>query len=320
MEIVDKLYKSMKDGSLKWKIQKKLHEEIDNHVSYFYLYNKNTRFIALKDKYYKKLYKENEKFIENYILKERKYVDRKKRIWICWLQGYDAAPPLIKACINSIESNNPNFEIVLLTEENINKYITLPEHIERKYKEGKIGRAHYSDILRISLICKYGGIWIDSTVLCTDSQFLENISHFPLFVFKVLDLNRKDDESIVASNWLLSAFEESKILLLTRDLLYKYWENHDYAVDYYIFHLFFAMASRKYHEEWDKIPMYNNRTPHTLMFELENDFNENRWKQIIKMSDIHKLTRHIEFKNSKSNYEYIICKFGTLESDCDEKY
>ena len=49
-------------------------------------------------------------------------------------------------------------------------------NIEEKFEKGKIGMAHFSDLLRISLLAKWGGMWIDSTALCTDEDFFRYAS------------------------------------------------------------------------------------------------------------------------------------------------
>ena len=304
----NKIFDALRDGNFCWKAANKINIEKKLHKRIFFVSNNNTREMANRDKCYKKLYKENKDFIENYNPSFSPCC-YKKVIWICWLQGYESAPDLVKACINSIRINNPDFEIVILTEKNISNYINFPDYIINKYKTGQISRTHFSDILRITLICKYGGVWLDSTVLCTNEDFLNDISSMPIFVFKVMDLNRKDGLSIVASSWLISSFGPSKILLLTRDLLYKYWEIHDYLVDYYIFHIFFSIATKRFPNEWAKIPMYNNSSPHTLMFELNDDFTVSRWDQIIKTSAIHKLTHHVQFDNPNSFYSHILREY-----------
>ncbi len=84
-----------------------------------------------------------------------------------WLQGEESAPPLIKACINSIRKHIPNRKIQIITESNYGNYVHLPEHILQKFREGKISYAHFSDLIRISLLCEFGGTWCDATVLCT---------------------------------------------------------------------------------------------------------------------------------------------------------
>lgn len=90
-----------------------------------------------------------------------------KIIWWCWLQGVDNAPPICKACLNSLKQNISDHKIIVITEENRHDFIKLPAKIEEKYANGLIDRTHFSDILRAALLVHYGGTWIDSTVLCT---------------------------------------------------------------------------------------------------------------------------------------------------------
>ena len=49
-----------------------------------------------------------------------------------------------------------------------------------KYKKGIFTRTHFSDILRLELLTKYGGTWIDASVLITkfDSRFYDNTLFF----------------------------------------------------------------------------------------------------------------------------------------------
>lgn len=309
---IEKIVDAIKRGEFLWKAKRTVYNKVLSNKKIFKVENKNTKQQLLQDMAYKKLKREYGRFIEEYspVFTEHEF---EKKIWICWLQGYDEAPAFVKACINSIRSQAEGFEVVILTESNIDEYVKLPEHIIRKYQQGKISRTHFSDILRISILCERGGIWADSTVLCTDGTFFDSLLKYPLFVFKVLDLTRQDTNSIVASSWFISSFANSSILNLTRDLLYKYWEKHDYLVNYFVFHVFFTLATQKYPEEWEKIPMFENLAPHVLMFELEKDYSEERWKQITAMSDIHKLTRHISYENlEKSFYCYILSRYGKI--------
>lgn len=88
-----------------------------------------------------------------------------ERIWVCWLQGEESAPPLVKSCINSIRQCSAGREVVVVTHQNRNIYAPLPEYIEEKIQDGTISFTLLSDILRASLLYHQGGIWVDATVL-----------------------------------------------------------------------------------------------------------------------------------------------------------
>lgn len=303
--VLNRLLEVWKNGEICWKLPKKLYLWRIYGQNYFCVKNKYLKELVIEEKFYKKLQKKYSSFIEEYVCTEMESKSN-KTVWICWMQGRETAPALVNACISSVEKNLIDFEVIILTEKNICDYIKLPEHILKKYHDGIITKTHFSDIVRVAILCEHGGLWLDSTVFCTEDSFANEIINMPLFVYKVMNLDQNDEEAIMASSWLIASKSNNSILLLTRDLLYKYWEDNNYLKNFFLLHLCFALAARKYADEWNSIPMFNNRSPHTLMFELGNQFDKDRWDKIKKMSSFHKLTRHKEFDDKNSFYNFIV--------------
>ena len=77
-------------------------------------------------------------------------------------------PKLIRVCSESVKEHNKDKKITLITEQNCREYISLPDYIWDKYKRGIIPYAQFSDIIRLMLLEKYGGVWIDATILLTE--------------------------------------------------------------------------------------------------------------------------------------------------------
>ena len=226
-------------------------------------------------------------------------------VWILWLQGIEEAPPLVQACIASVRKNMKGKRIIILTEDIIQQYVNLPDFVYLKRKQGIISNAHFSDLVRVSLLCDHGGIWCDATVLLTETP-PSFMTDDPLFVFKSMDLARYDLNPTVCSSWYISSWSNQRILLLTRKLLLDYWKTEDKIDNYYIFHIFLAMAARRYPDDWNRIPFFNNHSPHTLQFELNDQYTQERWQQILNMSPIHKLNHHIEYLKSGTFYGRIL--------------
>ena len=121
------------------------------------------------------------KIIMDYLCKNYSYVIEKYKnikiesvplkddcpIFVCWLQGEEAMPPVVKACFASIKRFAQNHPVVLITSENFSQYVTIPDHILRKVSEGKITLTHFSDIIRVNLLAKYNAIWLDATIYLT---------------------------------------------------------------------------------------------------------------------------------------------------------
>ena len=214
-------------------------------------------------------------------------------VWICWLQGMERAPKLVQVCYKSIQQHMQDRNVVLLTEGNIGQYVSLPDYIVKKYKEGIIPTAHYTDLLRLELLIRYGGIWIDSTVLCTGfeglkDQAFKEILDADLFMFQQL---RKGEASFLGiSNWFITASGDNWVLKELRDLLYQYWMDYNCVVHYYMFHLFFGMIMEKHPEEAAKMPRYGNRVPHYLSRRIGDEYDEKWLRELESHCCFHKLS------------------------------
>ena len=113
------------------------------------------------------IYKQNKDVFDKYKFDEKDGANNDtKRIWICWLSGEENAPDLVKKCINSIRDSAEGCVVEIITLDNYEKFIKLSDTIKTKYSSGKIGNAHFSDILRVNLINNWGGLWMDATVFC----------------------------------------------------------------------------------------------------------------------------------------------------------
>lgn len=86
-------------------------------------------------------------------------------IWVCWWQGLDQSPEIVKACVKSIKRNAGKHTVIILTEDNYRQYVDIPKWVEEKKNKGIITRTNYSDLLRLSLLAKHGGLWLDATFI-----------------------------------------------------------------------------------------------------------------------------------------------------------
>lgn len=211
------------------------------------------------------------------------------KVWICWLQGINNAPKLVQKCYESVKQNLKDREIIIITSENILEYVVFPDYIWEKYKCGVITKTHFSDLLRLELLIKYGGLWIDATVLCTSSNIPKYIYNSDLFVYQILKPGQ-DGQSQLISSWLMSSCSNNKILLATRAMLYEYWKNNNFILDYYLLHTFFAIACEQYTDEWNLVVKQPNSIPHILLLELFEKYNEEEFERVKAMTCFHKLS------------------------------
>ncbi len=253
----------------------------------------------------------------NYVLERSKtkgYDSLRKsgsnKVWVCWFQGMDNAPLLVKRCYNSLQKNLTDREIVVVTEENLHDYVEFPQYIIDKWKQGIITYAHFSDLLRLELLIKYGGLWIDSTVLCTGGNIPEYILDSELFFYQILKPGL-DGHAIGISSWLISAYSNNKVLLVTRDLLYEYWKKNNFLVDYFLLHTFMEIVMDFYPDERKKVIKVSNSTPHILLLDIFEQYDEQKFSYIKEMTCFHKLSYKFEnddLKLKDTYYDMLINK------------
>lgn len=228
------------------------------------------------------------------------------KVWSCWLQGFDSAPEIVKACLASQRRFIQDKKHILITSDNYRNYVTLPAYIEDKYKKGRIPHALFSDLIRLELLIRYGGTWIDSTVLCTGSDYPKEYLNCYLFMYQYLN---KQQQFAGTSNWFISAKSNNKYLLILRDMLYQYWKDYNCTLEYYIFHRFFYMITQQYPEIIQNMPKGYNPAPLLLVKHFGEKYNEELMRRLCEQSCFHKTAYRLKgesYKNPDSFYAEII--------------
>lgn len=233
-------------------------------------------------------------------------VSAPKKIWFCWLQGLENAPDLVKACYQSLQKHLVGYEINVITSQNLGEYVELPDYIITKWKNKSISNAHFSDVIRIALLAKWGGTWIDSTVLCTGKMpsYIENSNFF------VFSNEYRNDLSSKISNWFIHAIPNHPIIVKTRDLLYKYWKQNDKICHYFLFHMIMTIIIENNEELVNDMPFVSNINPHVLQFKyLFNSPNDSERELIKQFSAFHKLSYKFDKEltcKENTNYQLIL--------------
>lgn len=67
---------------------------------------------------------ETYKFAENSIPENSNF---KNKIWVCWWQGIEQAPDIVKRCVQSICINAAPYEVIILDDTNYRNYVNVPD-------------------------------------------------------------------------------------------------------------------------------------------------------------------------------------------------
>ena len=211
------------------------------------------------------------------------------KIWVCWLQGFDKAPEVVKTCVASIEKNCKDFEIIRVDISNMQRYATLPEYLLKCYTQGRIPHAHFSDVLRTAILVEHGGIWIDSTVLLT-GKIPDEILSEPLFMFQT---PRPFQQPMVSSNWFIVSAKAHPLMQRELELLYDFWKREKGLINYYNFYILFYILVTENTEAkslFDDMLYIPNVNSLMLQEFMGKPISEKQWRQICSLTPIHKLT------------------------------
>ena len=164
--------------------------------------------------------------------------ESEERIFSIWLQGEDNAPDIVRACYRSIRANCTQ-RLVVLDGTTIWDWIELPDHIVKKWREGKIKPAHFTDICRVELLYRYGGLWMDATDFMT-SSVPEWIMDENFFVYMCGD-EMKGSYAMI-QNCFIRARCGNYLIKAWREAIFSYWKNESGAIDYFMHQLLFKMV------------------------------------------------------------------------------
>jgi len=164
--------------------------------------------------------------------------DKNDKIFTIWLQGEDNAPDLVKACFRSVRRHCKQ-KLIVLDENTIFDYISLPEEILKKYKQGKIHHAHFADICRVELLYEHGGYWLDATGFVTSPipKWIENADFFMFLAGNNYEIGGSPYSFV--QNCFIRARKGAFLLAAWRAMILDYWMHENHTFDYFMHQLLF---------------------------------------------------------------------------------
>ena len=128
-----------------------------------------------------------------------------KIIWSYWEQGLENAPGVVKRCVKNWARISPGWEIRMLDKRSVYQYLHATDFSIsiRKYNLQK-----KSDIIRLCLLEKYGGVWLDSSIFLMESlewiHDKQKKHHSSLVMYYIPGKTTNDDFPVLES-WFIAA-------------------------------------------------------------------------------------------------------------------
>lgn len=256
-------------------------------ISWYARCSKINRMAAKKKQFYieRHINKKYSAIVEKYRHREESKTECKDfKIWVFWGQGKKKMPAVVEACYRKLKENNGNVQFIDM--DTVSQFVQLPSIVYEKLERGKLLFAHFSDILRNTLLAQYGGLWIDSTVFMPTKMpdIVKGCTFFSPH-------NEMDN-----TYWCSYAMGSNKIGSVTfsfiRDILTEVCEKEDVWPDY----LFQDRVIQFAHKNIQASSVAINNTPENntrrfLMHAIMNNpYNEEVYRNLIAENFIFKLS------------------------------
>lgn len=232
-----------------------------------------------------------------------------KNIWIFWWQGIENAPQLVKKCYESVKKHSNNHQVVLVTESNWMNYVDIPEFVINKLNSKKLTLTHFSDILRMSLLYKYGGLWLDATIFVSEdipNSYFEN-DYFTIHY-------STSSSKITKGKWCgfcQGAKPEALIQSFCLELFYQYWKKYDSIIDYFLIDYAMLLGYEnigQFRKIVDSVHL-NNEGIKLLDMNFSKKYDENLLKEIYSKSIFHKLNWKRKYKETTEDGQKTIFRY-----------
>ncbi len=228
-----------------------------------------------------------------------------EKIWMCWWQGLDTAPEIVKACVDSVRRNVGDREVIVITNENLSDYVNIPGWVFDKYGKGIISKTHLSDLLRLCLLSEHGGIWLDATFFCS-GPLAGSAYVAPIWTIRRPDYLHASVACGQFANYSLGCDGRGRRIFTTiRDYYLEYWRREDYLIDYLLTDYLIVLARR--HNDCIDAAFSsvapNNPQCDELIKVLGEPFDPVKWSQLKKDTQLFKLTWKQVFPRERDGWK-----------------
>ncbi|MGN8825146.1 capsular polysaccharide synthesis protein [Segatella copri] len=239
-----------------------------------------------------------------------------KIVWVMWWQGFDTAPEIVKGCQKQLQKNCSDYKVIQLTKYNYKQYAAIPDYIVRKAENGDISLTNLSDVIRMDLLARHGGLWIDSTVLLTH-RLDKAILDYPFYSIKGKMVSNNSVSKYQFCTFFMYSKQNNSYFIFIRDFLFDYWKEHNTTIHYLLIDYIMVLATmynNDYKKMLEDIP-YSNPMLHELRENFNTEYTENVWEKIMFDTYIYKLSyKYKTIEKTSSGNDTVWCHVKSLLS------
>lgn len=159
-------------------------------------------------------------------------------IWMLWWDG--EMPDIIKLCHRSRLRHAGAHPVILLGKDNVRDYVSFPDCVWEQFENGTLRIQHLADMIRVQLIRKYGGLWLDASIYCAGA-IPEECFRMPLYSIK----GSPDPRFVSNNQWTtfaIGGYPGNVLCSFLDDFFQEYCSRGKPFIDYFMFDCAIALA------------------------------------------------------------------------------
>jgi hypothetical protein len=209
--------------------------------------------------------------------------DRSDSVWVYWAQGFEQAPDVVRMC-RATMSRHLARPVVELDDGKVDELVTFPPDIDALVTN----RTARSDLLRLELLARYGGTWLDSTCYLTSdvgAEVAESARPSGFFA--------PTKENTTIGTWNMTSQPGHYLVTMTLEALYALWRRDGKLPHYFTFHHLFealALTDAKFGELFAATPRVATAASLNLRHWMSRDVTGEEFERARARTTIHKLS------------------------------
>ncbi|WP_165351986.1 capsular polysaccharide synthesis protein [Salipiger sp. IMCC34102] len=206
-----------------------------------------------------------------------------RKVYSFWNSGAAHAPEIVRRCFEASRAQH-GADLTLLDDHNLADFWDVPTGLPPQLVANK---AWYSDVLRVGLLYRYGGVWLDATCYPV-TNLLDTFPDDRCVYFA------RPKAKALISNWALSAPAGNVIMSTMYAALLVYWAEEERPnLGYFMFHSIFealAFAFEDFGREAQKAVVLKRSLPHFLQRSFHKKLSPEKISSLLDKAPVHKFT------------------------------
>ncbi len=134
-----------------------------------------------------------------------------RKIWTFW--DAEPVPEFIQKCIDTWKNENPDIPVTVLSKTNLGEYVGEEEAnaiLNWKYNNQA---QKLSDLVRLSVLSKHGGIWLDASIVCYSPFEWVFKEDSKCIVFSIPEISKEP----ILESWFIACTPNNKFVTRWND-------------------------------------------------------------------------------------------------------